>query len=56
MKKKRYSAEQIVRILQEAEKGEGSIGDVCRRYEVQCRGGDVLPVDAFRVASREVAW
>ena len=34
MKKKRYSAEQVVKILQEAEKGEGSIGDVCRRYEV----------------------
>lgn len=34
MKKKRYDAEQIVRILQEAEKGGTTIGDVCRRYEV----------------------
>lgn len=34
MKKKRYDAEQIVRILQEAERGEITIGDLCRRYEV----------------------
>jgi len=34
MKKKRYEAEQIVRILQEAEKGETTIGDVCRQYGV----------------------
>lgn len=34
MKKKRYKAEQVVRILQEAEKGAATIGDVCRRYEV----------------------
>ena len=34
MKKKRYDAEQIVRILQEAEKGETTIGDLCRKYEV----------------------
>lgn len=34
MKKKRYEAEQIVRIVQEAEKGETTIGDVCRRHEV----------------------
>ncbi len=34
MKKKRYEAEQIVRILQEAEKGTTTIGDVCQRYEV----------------------
>lgn len=34
MKKKRYRAEQIVRILQEAEKGTTTIGDLCRRYEV----------------------
>ncbi len=34
MKKKRYKAEQVVRILQEAEKGETTIGDLCRRYEV----------------------
>jgi putative transposase len=34
MKKKRYGAEQIVRILQEAEKGGTTIGDLCRRYEV----------------------
>lgn len=34
MKKKRYKAEQIVRILQEAERGGATIGDVCRRYEV----------------------
>ena len=34
MKKKRYTAEQIVGILQEAEKGATTIGDLCRRYEV----------------------
>jgi len=34
MKKKRYQAEQIVQILQEAERGEMTIGDVCRRYEM----------------------
>jgi len=34
MKKRRYSAEQIVRILQDADKGEDTVGDVCRRYEV----------------------
>lgn len=34
MKKKRYEAEQVVRILQEAEKGGTTIGDLCRRYEV----------------------
>ncbi len=34
MKKKRYTAEQIVRILQEAEKGGTTIGDLCRHYEV----------------------
>ena len=34
MKKKRYSPEQIVGVLQEAERGGTSIGDVCRRYEV----------------------
>ena len=34
MKKKRYEAEQIVRILQEAEKNGSTIGDLCRRYEV----------------------
>lgn len=34
MKKKRFEAEQIVRILQEAEKGPASIGEVCRRHEV----------------------
>ena len=34
MKKKRYEAEQIIRILQEAERGEATIGDLCGRYEV----------------------
>lgn len=34
MKKKRYSAEQIVRVLQEAERGETTIGVLCRRYEI----------------------
>lgn len=34
MKKTRYTAEQIVRILQEAEKGASTVGDLCRRYEV----------------------
>lgn len=34
MKKKRYEAEQVVRILQEAEKAGTTIGDLCRRYEV----------------------
>ena len=34
MKKKRYQAEQIVRILQEAEQGGTTVGDLCRRHEV----------------------
>ena len=34
MKKKRYTAEQVVRILQEADRGEVSIGDLCRRHGV----------------------
>lgn len=34
MKKSRYTAEQIVRILQESERGDGTIGALCRRYEV----------------------
>jgi putative transposase len=34
MKKTRYTAEQIVRILQEGEKGSSTIGDLCRRYGV----------------------
>lgn len=34
MKKTRFKAEQIVRILQEADKGDASIGDVCRRHQV----------------------
>ena len=34
MKKTRYTAEQIVQILQEAEKSVSTIGDLCRRYEV----------------------
>ncbi len=34
MKKKRYDAEQIVRILQEADRGGTTISDLCRRYEV----------------------
>ena len=34
MKKTRYSAEQIVGILQEAERAEGTVGEVCRKYGV----------------------
>lgn len=34
MKKSRYTAEQIVRIVQESERGDGTIGELCRRYEV----------------------
>jgi len=34
MKKKRFQAEQIVRIVQEAERGETTIGELCRRHEV----------------------
>lgn len=34
MKKKRYNAEQIVKILQEAERGDATVGDVCRRHGV----------------------
>ncbi len=31
---KRFSEEQIVGILREAERGDGSIGDVCRAHGV----------------------
>jgi putative transposase len=34
MKKKRFDAEQIVRILQEADRGESTIGEVCQRHGV----------------------
>ena len=34
MKKKRYSEQQVVTILQEAEKGEKTIGGVCKAYGV----------------------
>lgn len=34
MKKKRFSAEQIVVILQKAEKGGSSISEVCRQHAV----------------------
>ena len=34
MKKTRMSPEQIVKVLQEAEKGETSVGDVCRKHKI----------------------
>ena len=34
MKKKRYSEEQIVKILREGERGDKTIGEVCRSYGV----------------------
>lgn len=34
MKKTRMSPEQIVKVLQEAEKGEASIGGVCRKHKI----------------------
>ncbi len=34
MKKKRFSEEQIIMILREAEKGELTVGDLCRKHAV----------------------
>jgi len=34
MKAKRFTAEQIVKILREAESGEQSIGEVCRKHAI----------------------
>lgn len=34
MKRKRFSEEQIIRILRKAEKGERSVGDLCREHGV----------------------
>ena len=34
MKKKRFTAEQIVGILQEADRGETTIGELCQRHAV----------------------
>ena len=34
MKAKRFSEEQIVKILREAETTEGTIGEVCRKYGI----------------------
>ena len=34
MKRKRFNEEQIIGILQEAEKGEKTIGEICRRHGV----------------------
>lgn len=34
MKKKRFTEEQIVRILREAERKEGSIGEICKAHGV----------------------
>ena len=62
MKKTRYKAEQIVRILQKADKGEASIGDICRSYEVSeatfCRWrrnyGDMQAPDVKRLRGLEL--
>jgi len=34
MKKKRHQEEQIIRILREAERGEKTIGEVCREHAI----------------------
>jgi putative transposase len=34
MKKKRYQEEQIIRILREAERGDKTIGEVCREHAI----------------------